>query len=211
MFEAYAATLPAELCAVHPLDRFRVRADAPLEQPAGITVDRLRAGEAAAVVRLIARRWPALLRDAFDIDENNLASFCLHPAYAEAGLERSRTVLALRRGEQLIGAALCESTRGELSLFNVLNAAQLHLVDEAQPSELERRALVRGVRRFFRVRGVEAPLLVADPGVLPDDPAAGVERVETMGCIVWSAPALRDYDDYVDETIASYPKRGEQS
>jgi hypothetical protein len=170
-----------------------------------VAVGRLSMAERPQAVALIAQRWPPLVLKAFDIDEERLESRCLHPAYAAAGLNRERVGIALRRRGRLIGVALCESTRGPISLFNTLNAAQVFLVAAAMPTAHECRALILAVRGFFCDLGVDSPLIAADPGTLSEDPAAGLLLVETMGCIVWSADGLRQYDSYVDKTIASYP------
>jgi hypothetical protein len=205
MFEGFAAGAdPARECLVLPLDRFVVAPAASDAAPgAGVAVTPMTPAEAGEVVALIAAEWPDLARRAFDLDAARLASPCLHPEYAAAGLARSRTVLVVRQAGRLAGAATCEATSGHLSLFNVLNCAQLFLAPEGPPAA--GRALVAEVRAFFAARGVPSPLLAASPGRLAEDPAGGLRLAETMGTIVWTARGLRRYEDYIDRTLADYP------
>jgi hypothetical protein len=205
MFEGFSSTAdPDSECRVLPLDRFFVSpAEGATPSPDGISVGPMRPEEAGAVAALIAGQWPRLATRAFDLDAVHLQSACLHPEYAAAGLERSRTVLVLRDRGQLLGAATCEVASGHLSLFNVLNCAQLFLAGDVAPAG--QRVLVQAVQRFFRARGVLSPLVVANPGQLGEDHGIGLRLVETMGAIVWTAQGLRRYEDYIDRTLADYP------
>jgi hypothetical protein len=202
MFEGFAEHAdPASECLVLPLDRFLLSAAPALAPPAGVTVSAMTAPAAAPVAALIAAQWPALAVAAFDLDAARVQSACLHPEYAAAGLSRARSVLVIERGGELLGAATCETASGHLSLFNVLNCAQLFFAPAA-PVEA-RHALVSAVRAFFGARGVPAPLVVAMPGHLPEAP--GLRLLETMGTVVWTARGLRRYEDYIDRTLADYP------
>jgi hypothetical protein len=205
LFEAFAAgSDPGRECLVMPLDRFLLSPESdPGTAPPGVSVSPLDAGEAERVRALIAAAWPRLAVQAFDLDGEGLESACLHPEYARAGLQRARSVLALRDHGVLVGAALCETSSGQLSLFNVLNGAQLFFAGGV-PAPAQA-ALVRAVREFFAARGVKSPLLVANPGQLHEDAAAGLRLIETMGAIVWTARGLARYEDYIDQTLADYP------
>src|SRR5262249_55110091 len=118
-FEEFAqAASPAE-CVILPVERF---AAAPLDPATAVRrwITQAEIGEPdqhelGVVVGIIKRSWPPLALTAFDIDEEHLQSSCLHWAYAETGLARSRTVLVLRERQKVLGVALCESTNSRLS------------------------------------------------------------------------------------------------
>ena len=104
-----------------------------------------------------------------------------------------------------MGAALCETVDGPLSLFNVLNCAQLFFLPGVGVAGAPARALTGAVLAFYRQRGVPSPMLVASPGLLPAQPAPGIRRAETMAGIIWTARGLARYEDYVDRALADVP------
>jgi hypothetical protein len=204
LFERFAAGVDGERdCRVLPLDRFTLTEGQAA--PASDAVSPARTEEHARVAALIVAQWPRLFVQALDLEADRLASGGLHPEYAAAGLERARVVLALRRAGSLVGAALCETSSGHLSLFNVLNGAQLFFDEQAGVSRVEQQALVQAVRAFFAARGLSAPLVVATPGQVSAAPESGLRLIETMGAIVWTARGLRRYEEYIDTTLADYP------
>jgi hypothetical protein len=213
LFEAFAALCDPETeCRLLPLDRFlvlpaEVAADEKLAAPevAGLEVSPVRPGERSRVAALIAASWPSLAVRAFDLGAAAMEATCLHPEYAAAGIGRDRRVLVVRWQGVVVGAALCETVDGPLSLFNVLNCAQLFFLPGVGVAGAPARALTRAVLAFYRQRGVPSPMLVASPGLLPAQPAPGVQRAETMGGIIWTARGLARYEDYVDRALADVP------
>jgi hypothetical protein len=213
LFEGFAALSdPESECRLLPLDRFLVsptegeashQGQAPVI--AGLEVSPARPRERARVAALIAASWPSLAVRAFDLGTAALESACLHPEYAAAGIGRGRSVLVVRWQGVVVGAALCETVDGPLSLFNVLNCAQLFFLPGVGAAGIPAQALTRAVLEHYRARGIASPLLVASPGLLPEQPAPGVQRAETMGAIIWTARGLARYEDYVDRALADAP------
>jgi hypothetical protein len=118
-------------------------------------------------------------------------------------------VLLLFVRDELVAAALCEWSDSQISLFNVLNMAQL-FVDRgklASPADCD--LLVQAVRGFYAARGAPPPLIACAPGTFKDIPLTGCTLTETMGCIIWNAEGLRLFERYVDETLSD--KRGEST
>jgi hypothetical protein len=210
LFEDFAARCdPDTECRLLPLDRFLVvppeveeNDTAAAPAIAGLEVSPARPQERSRVAALIAASWPALAVRAFDLGAAALESACLHPEYAAAGIGRGRQILVVRWQGVVVGAALCETVDGPLSLFNVLNCAQLFFLPGVGVAGAPARALTGAVLAFYRQRGVPSPMLVASPGLLPAQPAPGIRRAETMAGIIWTARGLARYEDYVDRALA---------
>jgi hypothetical protein len=193
-----SANSPA-LAVTTALDRFE-RARAPLvldaEVPSDIRVDRVTRRDEAIVAEIARRPLPTLLADALDLRPSRLCCSTLHPAYDGTALCRGREAFLLRVQGQIVGAALCETTTRDMSLFNIMNMAQVFLVDR-RVSPLAQRVLQHEVRRFYADQGIADPLLVAPPNTFDATLDPHVKLAETMGCIVWSSEGLRAFENYV--------------
>jgi hypothetical protein len=204
------------LAVIAPLDRFEgdhnLRDTA--EPPAGLSMGKLTTAEAANATALIAKSLPLLALEALDLSEPLVAqSLRCARRYALAGRERDRYPLALRDGGRLVGLAMCETGSAGLSLFNLLNMAQVfiepNVCGEAQVSFL------RYVRLFYELRGIADPVVVAPPGVLTHAKAAGLTLAETMGAIVISAEGFKQYRNFLSFHLGRHarlrsPPRGSE-
>lgn len=190
-----------------PFDRFEVRErgdTAPLALPGDeggeIEIDQASFAERGWTAGLIREQLPALAAAAFDATPERLDRAYLADGFAELALPRGRRCFALREDGEFVGAALCETGSHVLSLFDVFNLGQLYFSPEA--SGRARRALAEFVTRHYRAQGCRRPMIVSMPGALPSPSLAGLEHIETMGCIVWSGRALPAYRRYLDECFA---------
>lgn len=203
MFEDFAAQTTTNDCVIVPFDRYVVDRSAGLSEPAtfpGLTVLRLGPVDVAAISELLTGALPPLAVQAFDLQPERLLSDCLHPAFAKYGIERGRSALGIRLGGKLVAVALCENCDEPLSLFNVLNAAQVFVAPGAP--EQAGTALVAAVLRYYAERGSPTPLITCLPAALGQRDVAGCRFTETMGCIIWTARGLQAYEGYVDEQLA---------
>ncbi|MCA8979079.1 MAG: hypothetical protein KDC14_03550, partial [Planctomycetes bacterium] len=132
---------------------------------------------------------------AFDINEDNLISEHLHPDYEHSDAVRRRRALVAYHAGVLVGVALCELGSPDLSLFNLLNLAQVYTTSDVPP-ELNA-TLFREVRAFYARLGIYDPVLVAPPAQFQNPGAAGLRLDETMGCIIWSGETLEQYHNYI--------------
>jgi hypothetical protein len=202
MFEDFAATSRVTDCAVVPMDRYVTQAigDTEPAELSNVTVGGIEHG--TAVARIISDYWPALARHAFDIAPDRLATECMHSAYRDLGLTRSRTVLVLTVKGEVVGAALCEWTDCEISLFNVLNMAHVFLARGSDLSPDVSGSLVHAVRAFYAARGAPPPIIACPPGTFKDVALTGCVWTETMGCIIWNGEGLRLFEQYVDRVLS---------
>lgn len=206
-FEHFAHSVSSpEMATVCPFDRFE-RGSTPLalELPDAVEVTEATERELVSVAALARAQLPHIVSDAMDLHPARLRVDALHPAYLTSSLHRSRDVVVLRINGRMAGAALCEFASRELSLFNVMNMAQLFMSENIDPRA--QRALHHHVRQRYLERGVENPLVVARPGTFDASADADVRLAETMGCIVWSAEGLRAYENYVQLHFAWLSQR----
>jgi hypothetical protein len=212
MFEDFAAASRQTDCLVVPMDRYITSSLADVSIPDFSRVDDARVAFASpehgpAVTQIITAYWPALARYAFDIVDERLMTDCMHSTYRELGLRRDRTVFVLSVDEQIVGAALCEWTDSEISLFNVLNMAHVFLARHREISQSACDLLAQAVRSFYAERGAPPPLIACPPGTFKDVPPTGCTWTETMGCIVWNAEGLRRFEQYVAQVLADQEER----
>lgn len=172
-----------------------------------LTLDQVRPDELERAVALIREQLPPLACAAFDIDAGLLDRAYLHPDFAAHGIARGRRVFVVREAGELVGLALCESGSEDLSLFNLFNAAQLYFRPRA--SSAAQQALVNFVRCHYRATGQPHPLFVAPAGSLDEPDHAGLELVETLGCVIWSGHTLRAYRTFLRSTFARVCERTE--
>lgn len=201
-FTSFADGVSDDLAMVVPWDRFERQAETPLPSDPEFdgVVEPLRSCDLCAASEIARRQLPTLMSDALALTPETLLSPNLHPAYPAAGIGRSRTAFALKQHGRLIAIALCELTDSSLSVFNLMNLAQVFATSEASAPGLL--ALQNQVRRFYASNDIAYPLLVAPAGRFDGaaDPAVHLE--ETMGCIVWSAQGLRAYRAFLTEQFA---------
>jgi hypothetical protein len=189
--------------AILPFDRFEPSdSDAPAIRtppPPGIDIRRGTADDVPAAVALIRDLMPDLALNAFDITEEHLITEHLHPSYKDSAVERSRQAIVAYQDGVLVGVALCEFGSPDLSLFNLLNLAQVYAVKRTHPGISA--ALFSAVRELYASRGIYDPVLVAPPSRCKNPGAAGLRLDETMGCIIWAGETLEQYQSYVQFCI----------
>lgn len=200
-FESFVDWLadPSEV-AIVPFDRYEpleLSVATDIERPLHPSLDihRARPDELDEASALVCSQMPALARAAFDLDAATLDQPFLHPAYAEQGVARGREAYVIREQGRFVGVALIEHGSPDLSIFNLLNLAQLYFVDDASRSA--RAAAFSFARQHYARRGVVDPLLVTRPGGNPWPEDSGMRLAETMGCILWSGRSLAQYQSYV--------------
>jgi hypothetical protein len=188
-----------ELAVVSDLDWIDRRA-MPLvldtEIPPHISASPATPCELGAIVDLVRRHLPSLQADAMDIHPSRLRCDALHPGYRASGLFRTREVFAVRVRGQVVGAALCEHTSPNLNLLNELNLAQFFFVRPGVEPRAQA-ALQHAVRRFYDVRGVPNPFVLAptDTFDMSLDPHTWLAM--RVRCITWSFEGLRAYENYL--------------
>jgi hypothetical protein len=197
-FEQFARSVASpDLASLAELDRFE-RDPAPLlhdaEVPSWIQVEPVSGRDLAIAAELARHHTPSLLADALDFHPAGLRSAWLHPAYKGSRLKRSREVLMLRVRGRPAGVALCELTTRELSLFNIMNMAQVFMADRVDP--FAQRIFQRRVRQFYAEHAIIDPLVVAPARTFDGAQDPDVRLAETMGCIVWSSEGLRAFENY---------------
>jgi hypothetical protein len=177
----------------------------------GVDIHRARAEELDELAALVRRQMPPLARVAFDLDADKLDAAYLHPEYEAQAVPRGREAFAIREQGELVGVALVEHGSPHLSLFNLLNLAQLYFTDAASRSA--KAQAFRFVRGHYAERGTMDPILVTTPGTNEHPGDAGMRLAETMGCIIWSGRSLAQYQSYVrycfekiDETALTIAK-----
>jgi hypothetical protein len=201
-FESFVDWLadPSEV-AIVPFDRYepQVAGEASVELELDpddrVDIHRARADELDALAELVRSRMPALARAAFDLDADKLDARFLHPEYEAQAVTRGREAFAIHEQGELVGVALVEQGSPHLSLFNLLNLAQLYFTDAA--SRAAKARAFRFVRRRYAQRGILDPILVTQPGGNDHPGDAGMHLAETMGCIIWSGRSLAQYQSYV--------------
>lgn len=179
-----------------------IDAEAPTTAPddPSLTLEQVGLAELDEAAALVAEQLPPLACAAFDIDPDLLDRAYLHRDFATQGIARGRRVFGVREAGELVGVALCETGGGALNLVELFNLAQLYVRPRA--SGPARQALVAFVRRYYHGHGRARPLIVAPPGSLPEPKEAGLERVETLGCVIWSGPTLRAYRRFLRAAFA---------
>lgn len=198
-FEEFAQNVSSGwAAAVTVFDRFE-RAPVPLaldfDAPTEATVRVAEDRELALIATLVRRHLPPLFAQAMDMEPSLLRKRSLHPAYESSPFERGREVLVLRIGGSLAGVAFCEYTTRDLTLFNTMNLAQVHVFGPV--SDAAQRLLQYHVRAFYEARGILDPLVVSPPGTFRAELDPHVKLVETMGAIAWSFEGLRAYENYL--------------
>lgn len=179
------------LSVICAFDRFE--RDAPREafdSPAGCEVREACREELPAVCTLVRAHLPQIVGDAFDVHPANLRRGARAP-------ERGRHVLVLRQGGELAGAALCDTGDPTVSLFNIVNMAQIYVCTGSRaPSPDAQRALVSACRAFYEARNVNRPLIVSPQDTLRGAAEPGTHLAETMGCIVIKGPGVRQWENF---------------
>ncbi|MFO7564729.1 MAG: hypothetical protein R6X02_18945 [Enhygromyxa sp.] len=194
-----------DMSAIVPFDRYEVDANAASADVATLELDQVRPDELERVLALIREQLPPLACAAFDIEAAMLDRAYLHPDFAASGIARGRRVFVVREAGELVGAALCETGSEDLSLYNLFNLAQLYF--RAGASSVAQQALVHFVRCHYRAIGQADPLLVAPAGSLDEPQDAGLELVETLGCMIWSGHTLRAYRTFLRTTFGRVARR----
>jgi hypothetical protein len=151
--------------------------------------------ELTQAVALIRAYLPPLVASALDIRAEGLVADALNQDYRTTRYERGRRALVLRVAGEVAGVALCEVGSRELSIFNLFNMAQLFVLPNT-PVDAQL-ALLGAVRAFYAARGERNPMIVAPPGTLAASQEPGTVLAETMGMIVWSGRALRQYENFI--------------
>lgn len=193
-----------QLAVLAPLDRFERSATPKNFEPipAGMTFSPLCPEDSAQAAAFIARWLPRLLIEAMDLTESLIArDLTCEALYREEGYERGRHPFALRSGDGIVGVALCEVGSRELSLFNLLNSAQVFI--EPNLGAAAEHALLSFVTSFYEERRIPNPIVVSPPGLLVDAAAAGLSLVETMGTFATSALGLKQYRNFLSYQFGS--------
>jgi len=214
MFEAFANRSAADECVVVRQERY-MRDPNWSPEPAdtclaGFTVLPMQHDDEPDVLGMIERAWPELARTALDIAPGSLSQDRLHPGFAVLGGHRARQCLLLRSGSRLIAALLCEWEDTHLSLFDALSVAHVFLAPGVEASTRIEQAVTRVLYDFYAARGVRIPLFTCPPGSFRQHDVPGFKWVETMGCIVFSARALRAFETYVELSLEQDAQRAEQ-
>lgn len=217
-FDAFAAWMRSdEMVVIAPYDRFE-RNDSPTpdletESPGiGETVGDLGPEDRVEAAALAAGQVPALIAGAFDLDPVHVDTPHLCTQHSARGLVRGRKGFVIRDGAGVAGIALCETGSRDLSLFNLLNIAHVYLrAGEGAPSSAAQIALLDRVMAYYSERGQSRPIVIAPPGTLTCASRAGFDLVETMGCIVFSRHAARQYRNFLAFQFGRFmEKRGDR-
>ncbi len=182
----------SSLARIYAFDRFE-RDDAPVPFPApeGYEVRVARDVDLVACAALVRGHLPEITANAFDIHPADLR----RPAPRKG--DRGREVLVLMHGEQLAGVALCETGAPNLSLFNIVNMAQLYVRSGARaPLPAAQRALIAAARAFYAERNIQKPLVIAPAGTIERDAEPGTHWAESMGCMVITGRGLTRWENY---------------
>jgi hypothetical protein len=170
-----------------------VAASAQASQQGGsYSIEPLREEDLLPAVALIRSFISPLVADALDVHPEDLQSVALNE-----DPQRTRTAFVLRGEQGLLGVALCETGPSCASLFNIFNLAQFYICSgSARPSVDAQLALLGTVRRFYRDKGTDSPLIVAPPGSFAADQEPGTSLAESMGCVAISGIGLRQFENY---------------
>ncbi|MCA9600371.1 MAG: hypothetical protein R3A78_16365 [Polyangiales bacterium] len=180
-----------------------------------VEVRRMRAGEELAVLRCIERSLPALAVDGYDLKPGKLDGELFQDPAGHA--KRRREALVLFEDGKFVGTAICEFGNPALSLFNIFNFAQLFFeADGGGPSAMAQAALAKAARAPYHERMLGEPIIVAAPGEFRGASDAGLRFHERMGCIVWNAEGLRQYDSFLrvqfgTRKVRTQPRSGQNS
>jgi hypothetical protein len=195
--------------ALVPFDRYEpVDPHATTIDDPTLELDQVRPDELGRAIALIREQLPPLACEAFDIEASLLDRAYLHPDFAAHGIARGRRVFVVREAGELVGVALCETGSEELSLFNLFNLAQLYFRSRA--SSAAQQALVNFVRCHYRAIGQLHPLLVAPAGSLDEPHNAGLQLVDTLGCVIWQGHTLRAYRTFLRSTFQRICERASE-
>jgi hypothetical protein len=180
------------LATICTFDRFeRDDATEHFAPTAGCEMHEVRDEELLETCTLVRAHLPQIVADAFDVNPADVH----RPASAPG--RRGRHVLVLRQYGELTGAALCETGDARVSLFNIVNMAQIYLrTGRNAPSTDAQRALISAVRAFYASRNVERPLVISPPGTLNGAAEPGTRLAEKMGCIVVTGRGLRQWENF---------------
>ncbi len=170
----------------------------------GLSVERATDDDMATAAAIILPSLSVLARDAFDITADTLRGDLLSQVPGTEG-KRRRELLVVRDQGVVVGAGLCETGDKRLSLFNIFNSA-LCFFDESASNEA-RSMLFAKVQEYFRQLGVHKPLLLCPEGQASGRALGSFEVEEAMGCMIWSAEALRAYENFLDLQYGRYLAR----
>lgn len=217
-FDAFASWMRSdEMVVIAPYDRFeRTSTPAagfePDDSRDGETVGDLGPEDRVEAAALAASQVPALVAGAFDLDPVHVDAPHLCTQHSARGLVRGRKGFVIRDGAGVAGIALCETGSRDLSLFNLLNIAHVYLrLGDAAPSAAAQIGLLDRVLAYYAERGQSRPIVIAPPGTLTCASRAGFELAETMGCIVFSRHAARQYRNFLAFQFGRFmEKRGDR-
>jgi hypothetical protein len=197
-FEHFASSVgAADRVVVAPWDRYELSAvGAQTSAGPGVEIGDATPGDLGLLTLVAREALPPLVADALDLTPMALVAPALHPAYRRNRIGRSRKVLVLREHGEVTAFALTELSHRSLSLFNMMNVAQFFGVP-GRGSTAGKAALVAAVLAHYRSCGVEQPTIVAPHRSFDASAHPALRFEETMGSIVWTGPALRAYENYV--------------
>lgn len=223
LLEAFALKSPPGQCVITPLDRYvpgetiAARRAAATSGAAHDSFGRslhwgpLREQERTGAVELIRSQWSPLTCEAFDVTPESLDQEALHPVYFEEGRGRGRACVALRLDGELQGVGLCEWTDPALSGSGPLNVAHVFLTDRARDAAardwMMRHSLCSAIQDTYLTRGLPLPSLTCAPGSFGFADLPTHMYAETMGCVVLSGRALRDFEVFVEQALAAVSSR----
>lgn len=198
-FEHFARSVGSpDMVVVTPWDRYELREPVAelTDTTSGVEIAEATPADLGLLTLVAREGLPPLVANALDLTPSSLVAPALHPAYHGHAIGRSRRVFVLRERHEVTAFALAELSDRSLSIFNMLNSAHFFGV-AGRASRSGRAALVAHVLGYYREHGIDYPTIIAPHGSF--DAAAHPELTleETMGCIVWSGPALRAYENYV--------------
>jgi len=181
-----------DLACIFAFDRFEREAPPePFAPPAGYEIRLASEADLVGCSALIRAQLPSITAEALDTHPADLRRPPVRRGY------RGREVLVLLRDGQLVGVALCETGAPSLSLFNIVNMAQLYVARGGRaPSAPAQRALISAARAFYTLRKIANPLLIAPAGTLQHDAEPGTRWAESMGSFVVTGRGLTQWEDY---------------
>jgi hypothetical protein len=181
-----------KLACIFAFDRFEREAPPePYEPPEGYSVRIARETEMVQCAALVRAQLPEITANAFDTHPGELRRVPVRRN------DRGREVLVLMHGEELAGLALCETGAPNLSLFNIVNMAQLYVRRGPRaPSSRAQRALIAAARAFYAARRIETPLVIAPAGTVDHDAEPGTHWAESMGCMVMAGRGISQWENY---------------
>ncbi len=191
------------------LDRFDVSADrGPATKHEGCLATN---SELPLVADIARAQLGDLAAKALDIRSDRLRSECLHPAYEDTNILRSREVMVLKQEGTISAVALLERGSPDLNAFGLFDMAQVFVPQGANIPVEAISAFLQTIVSWYEDRGVPNPIVVAPEGSIGTQPHPQLTFVETTGLMTWSAQALRHYENYLQYTFGRRPRRRGQS